>query len=107
MLCLEEFHLFTDDVAQQEISQAAGADAEERVVEPLLAQHLLHDGVVYEGLTYAVDATSGLEAHLATRLLMICLDGLAHHIGRFGSGGRLLLACRGLDEVGTAIHGED
>ena len=38
---------------------------------------------------------------------MIFLDGLAHHVGGFGRGGRLLFAGGGLDEVGAGIHGQD
>ena len=104
---LEELRLLAQDVAQQQVGQAAGAQAEQGVVEPFLAQHFLDDGVVDEGVVHRIDASGRLESHFIARFIEIFLDGLAHDVGRFGRGGRLQLAGRGLDEVGAGIHRQD
>ena len=74
LFCLEELRLLAQYVAQQQVGQAAGAQAEQGVVQPFFAQHFLHDGVVDEGVVHRVDASGWLEAYLVARLFVIFLD---------------------------------
>ena len=55
---------------------------------------------------HGVESARRLEAHLYAGLLVILLDGVAHHVGSFGSGSRLLLAGARLDVVGAGVHGQ-
>ena len=90
---LEELDVFAFDLAQQLVSQTAGAETEPLVGEPLLAKNLLDDGVVGDGVHDAVNAASGLETDLYASLIIIFLDGLTHNISSLRCGRDLLLAC--------------
>ena len=48
IIILKELHGLAHNLAQQQVGQAAGAEAEKMVVEPFLTEHLLHDGIVYD-----------------------------------------------------------
>ena len=58
---LEEFRLLTQNVTQQQVGQAACAQAEQAVVQPFFAQYFFNDGVVYQCIVHCVDASGGLE----------------------------------------------
>ena len=55
---LEVFLLAAHDGCEQVVSQTAGAEAEETVVEPIFAEDLLHQGIVSDSLIGRAD-TSG------------------------------------------------
>lgn len=92
---------------EQGVGQAGGADAEVLVVQPLLAQDFLDDGVVLDSVLGGADATRSLEAHHASVLDEVFLDALAHHVGSLERSAGINLAGRGLDEVTARVHRQD
>ena len=101
----EEFRLFSYYLAEQEVGEATCAEAEVLVGEPLLAEHLFYYSIVGDGVAHRVDTASRFESNLNASLVVVLLDGLTHDVGCLWGGGYLLFASRGLDVVGTGIHG--
>ena len=85
-MCLEELGFLACDFAEEHVGEAACAESEPLVGEPLFAEYFLDDGVVGECVHDGVDATCGFETNLNARLLVVFLDGLAHDVCCFGSG---------------------
>ena len=104
---LEERHRFLLDGGEELVGQAAHAEAEQALVQPFLPEKGGYDGVVAHGIHGGRDAAGGLEAHLATRLLIVLPDALAHHVGSHRRGVHFHLAGGRLDEIGPVLHSEE
>ena len=78
---LERFLVGAGEGLEQRVGQAGGTDAEVLVVQPLLAQDFLDDGVVLHGVLGGADAARCLEAYHAAVLDEVFLDALAHDVG--------------------------
>ena len=75
----EVFHFGAFKAGEDGVGKGAGADAEEIVGEPFVAEHFLHYGIVLKGFLRGADAAGALEAYLAARGLIVFLDALTHH----------------------------
>ena len=91
----EELRLRAQYLAEQEVGQSARTQTEPLVGEPLLSEHFLDNGVIYQSIVNCVQSTRWLESNLNARLVVVLLDGLTHHVGSFGCGGRLFLTAIG------------
>src|SRR5436189_482985 len=85
----------------------AGTDAEQIRFEPAVTQLVLHEVHVLQDVLCAANSSGRLEADGVTSLLVILADHSSHDERE--SEGRVdaLFACRGLDEVGPRLHGDD
>lgn len=104
---LEELGLGGEDVGEEVVGEAGGSDAEILVVEPCVAEHLLDDGVVLDGVLGRGDASGSLEADHSACLVEVFLNALTHHVGRLKRCAWVFLAGGGLEEVGTAVERQD
>ena len=92
VVVLEGFLFTAGEGLEQGVGQARRTDAEVLVVQPLLTQDFLDDGVVLHGVLGRADAARCLEAHHAAVFLVILLDALAHHVGSLQRCTRINLA---------------
>ena len=104
---LEEFHLLANDRRKDIVCSTRCADAEQLVCEPFLSENLADERIVANGIIGRRHAARHLESHLASRLLVIFLNGMEHHVSSLESGARINLACRRLDEIRARIHRQD
>lgn len=58
----EGLHILAQDVADEEVCQTAGADAEVTVAGKVFAQDFGHDGVEVNGFGHCLDATGSFKA---------------------------------------------
>ena len=87
--------------------QAGGSEAEEVGLEPAVAELLLHEGQIGEGVLGLGDSARGFVADPETRLLMVLPD-LADHGQAHGQGGvDAFLSGGSLDEVGPGHHADE
>src|SRR5687767_5611895 len=87
--------------------EATRADAEEVGAHPVGAKLFFHQDEPIKGLPGGAYATSGLEPYFVSCPIEVFTDSAYHYCAdRQGGVGRLL-ACGGLDEVGTGHHADD
>ena len=103
---LEGLCVLAQDVADEQVGQTACADAEEALLDVVLAKDFAYHGVEVYGFGCGFDATGSLEAYKRACEVVIFLDGGAHHVGCLERGSDLYFARRGLYKVGTGVHGE-
>lgn len=89
------------------VGEAGDAEAEQVLVQPLLAKDGAYDRVIAHCIKGGRDAACSLESNLLAGCLKVLLNALAHHVCGLGRGVDLHLAGRGLDEIGTVFHCEE
>ena len=86
------------------LSEAAGADAEQVVLEPRRAELLLHQDEPGERVLGAAHPARRLEADLEAGALAIVAQRPHHDEAHRQGGVDVFLAGRGLDEIGARLH---
>src|SRR6266567_3743719 len=87
--------------------QAAGANAEERIVQPLVAQLLFHQDQPIERLFGIANAASRLKAYLVASSLEVIADGPHHYQADRERSVDRLFAGGGFDEISAGHHADE
>src|SRR6266699_3903090 len=87
--------------------QAAGANAEERIVQPLVAQLLFHQDQPIERLFGTANAASRLKAYLVASSLEVIADGPHHYQADRERSVDRLFAGGGFDEISAGHHADE
>ena len=58
---LEGFHVLAEDVADEEVGESAGADAEVSLLDVILAEGFAHDGVEVDGVGHRFNCARGAQ----------------------------------------------
>ena len=104
---LEEGNGLLLDFREQVIGHTADSEAEEILVEPILAQHGSDNGIIAGRISRRGHTASRLETDLDAGEFVVGGYALAHHEGGYRGGVHLDLSRRGLYEIGAGLHREE